>query len=117
MKLTLTDKTKGKLKRFIIDLSIIFMAWGPFYQAKLPSSDTIWAQLSPDSDLIARIAASRWLGYVWDYLCYYVIGYYPQRHYKLSLAVFLFILAICGSLSFYSRDLSLSASGCFPSII
>ena len=71
------------------------MAWGPFYQAKLPSSDTIWAQLSPDSDLIARIAASRWLGYVWDYLCYYVIGYYPQRHYKLSLAVFLFILAIC----------------------
>ena len=95
MKSAISAKTRSSLKRFVIDLIIIFAAWGPFYEAKLPSSDTIWADISPISDLSARIQSSRWLGYAWDYFCYFVMGYYPQRHYKLTLAIFLFILAVC----------------------
>ena len=95
MKSAISAKTRSSLKRFVIDLIIIFAAWGPFYEAKLPSSDTIWADISPISDLSARIQSSRWLGYAWDYFCYLVMDYYPQRHYKLTLAIFLFILAVC----------------------
>lgn len=80
------------LRQYIVDLIILVMVWGGYYRCVLSNSDSLWGELSPDSTLAGRLINFRWLGYVLDRISF-SLGYYPFEHQKLSLGLFLLVMA------------------------
>lgn len=86
------EAIRGWLQQYIIDLVILFMAWGGYYRCTLANSDTLIGNINPAATLEARLQNYRWLGYVGDGLSY-ALGYLPYEHQKLSLGLFLVVMA------------------------
>lgn len=86
------SRVRTWLRLYIIDLVILVMVWGGFYRCTLANSDTLIGQLSPEATLNARLENFRWLGYVGDKISY-LLHYYPYEHQKVSLGLFLIVMA------------------------
>lgn len=80
------------LRLYCIDLVILIMVWGGFYRCTLANSDTLFGEISKEATLDARLENFRWMGYVGDGLSY-LLHYYPYEHQKLSLGLFLVVMA------------------------
>lgn len=86
-------RTIQYIKWYLLDAAFLFLSWGNFVHCKLANSDTLWGNIDPGATLIARISNFRWLGYLGDYVSYYVLHFYPYEHQSLSLAMFLLVLS------------------------
>lgn len=69
------------------------MVWGGFYRCTLANSDTLFGEISKEATLDARLENFRWMGYIGDGISY-ALHYYPYEHQKLSLALFLIVMAL-----------------------
>lgn len=78
---------------YLVDLMILLMSWGGFYRSTLANADTLFGELCPPATLEARLENFRWMGYVGDGISY-ALGFYPFEHQKVSIGLFLIVLAV-----------------------
>lgn len=77
-------------------MSLTSSSWswpgGGFYRCTLANSDTLFGNISKEATLDARLENFRWMGYVGDGISY-ALHYYPYEHQKVTLGLFLIVMA------------------------
>lgn len=86
------NKYKGDLKLLLIDLELLFAAFGGFYRDGF-GNDTLLQMINPLAGINTWYTNGRYLGYFLSYALYRV-GFIATDHYKLCFLFFIFSLAV-----------------------